>query len=198
MNSKTLQIKSEEKWNYIFESLQLDWNKIYRIPATCCNNTKLHWFQYRLLHRILATNDLLEKMKIKTDNLCSLCGLAPEKIEHLFWQCPVVMEFWDSIDHWLLETINYSLNINKQKALFGILHNFTLNSPINYVLILTRYYIYKCKMTNKQLSIQVWKKEIKQFFATEKLIAIKNSYYEKFLKTWNMWLILFEVWPIWY
>ena len=35
----------------------LDWCQNYKIPAKSCGNTKLHWFQYRILHRILATND---------------------------------------------------------------------------------------------------------------------------------------------
>ena len=191
-NKKDVHIKSEIKWNNTFEYTSLNWKLIYNVPTKCCSNTKLHWFQYRILHRILATNDLLVKMKIIQNNLCSFCRALPETIEHLFWHCTVVTEFWESIESWLHETIQFSLNINKQTALFGITYNVIANKSINYILILTRYYIYKCRINNKQLSLQVWRKEVKQFLNIEKYIAIKNSNYEKFARNWSKWLLLFE------
>ena len=57
-------------------------------------------------------------MKITQDNLCSFCRVMAEKIEHLFWHCTIMTEFCESIGSWLHETIQYSLNINKQTAFF--------------------------------------------------------------------------------
>lgn len=78
-NAKVITSKSQQKWNNIFENVNLNWKFIYKLPAISCNNTKLHWFQYRILHRIIATNDLLFKLNIKQDDLCSFCGPPPEK-----------------------------------------------------------------------------------------------------------------------
>lgn len=66
------------------------------------------------------------------------------------------------------------------------------NRPENYILILTRYYIYKSRINNKKLYLNVWKREVKCFIDTEKMIAIKNSKYDKFSKDWEGWLGLFE------
>ena len=57
-NKKEIVPKSQEKWNRSFENIELDWETtcIYNIPAKSCNDTKLHWFQNYILHRILATN----------------------------------------------------------------------------------------------------------------------------------------------
>ena len=71
LNEKNYVTKSQIKWNLIFETVILSWTQIYNIPAKCCSNTKLHWFQYRILQRILATDDFLLKCCIKHDNLCS-------------------------------------------------------------------------------------------------------------------------------
>ena len=79
----------------------LDWCQIYKIPAKSCGNTKLHWFQYRILHRILATNDLLLKCGINQDNLCTFCQRVPKKNEPLFWYCNIVTEFWENIENWI-------------------------------------------------------------------------------------------------
>ena len=105
--------KSQIKWNVVFGNETLDWCQIYKIPAKSCINTKLHWFQYRILHRILATNDLLLKCGIKQDNLYTFCQRVPEKIEHLFWYCNIVMEFWENIENWIYEKNQYLANIDK-------------------------------------------------------------------------------------
>ena len=74
LNKKEIIPNSQIKWNRIFEIAHLNWHQIYSIPPKCCNYTKSHWFKFRILHRILATNDLLFfKCNIKQDNLCSFC-----------------------------------------------------------------------------------------------------------------------------
>ena len=148
---------------------------ICKLPAKSCNNTKLHWFQYRILRRIIATNDLLFKLQIKQDDLCSFCGLLPEKIEHLVWHCNVVVELWESTERWLLESIQFLLIIDKQTAIFAITFNRHFNKPINYIRIITRYYIYKRRIKNKRLNLLTWRKEVNQFLSIEKMIGIKNG-----------------------
>lgn len=193
LNKKEIIPNSQIKWNRIFEIPHLNWHQIYSIPAKCCNNTKIHWFQFRILHRILATNDLLFKCNIKQDNLCSFCKKFPEKIEHLFWQCNIVMKFWEMIERWIYEKNNYLLNVDKQRAILGIMNVNEYNKPINYILILTRYYIYKCRINDKQLNLLAWIHEVKFFIQIEKMIAIKTDRYHKFIKYWETWLQLFEV-----
>ena len=67
-----------------FQGIEFKWKVLYSIPAYCSSNTKLHWFQYRILHRILATYNLLWKYKIKGDNLCTFWQTFPETLDHLF------------------------------------------------------------------------------------------------------------------
>ena len=61
------------------------WKKILTFPFSLVKDTKLRWFQFRIIHRILGTNSLLCKMGIKTDNKCSFCNREKETIKHLFW-----------------------------------------------------------------------------------------------------------------
>ena len=101
--NKNIVPTSQPKWKRAFENTQLNWKQIQSKPSKCCRNTKMHWFQYRIIHRIIATNDLLTKMNIRQDNLCTFCKLEQEKIEHLFWHCNVVNQFWGTIDKWIFE-----------------------------------------------------------------------------------------------
>ena len=52
---------AQRKWNTVFDINSNEWKQIYILPfkATAC--TKLHWFQFRINHNILATNYFLKK-----------------------------------------------------------------------------------------------------------------------------------------
>ena len=52
---------AQRKWNTVFNINSKEWKQIYILPfkATAC--TKLHWFQFRIIHNILATNYFLKK-----------------------------------------------------------------------------------------------------------------------------------------
>ena len=51
------------------------------------NNTTLRWFQYRISHKILATNEYLFKIEIKDSRLCTFCNIESEIVIHLFLEC---------------------------------------------------------------------------------------------------------------
>ena len=189
--NKNIVPTSQPKWERAFENTQLNWKQIHSIPSKCCRNTKMHWFQYRIIHRIIATNDLLTKMNIRQDNLCTFCKLEQEKIEHLFWHCNVVNQFWGTIDQWIFEKNNYMVNVDKYRALFGIPSMLPAMQPINYILILTRHYIYTCRVNSSNLNHLSWKNYVNKFLETEKLIAIKNSTYDKMKTHWENWLNIF-------
>ena len=81
------------------------------------------------------------------------------------------MEFWENIENWICKKNKYLVKIDKKRAIFGISNQNESNKPINYILILTRFYIYKCRINNKELNIATWAKEMKFFLHIE-----KNSY----------------------
>ena len=156
-------------------------------------NTKLHWFQYRILHRILATNDLLVNMNIKQNNLCTFCNEEIEKLEHLFWQCNTVNTFWENVEQWIYDKTDYFINIDKVRAIFGIPNISKPSIPVNYLLTVTRYYIYNCKLNENNLTIPGWQVFIKQYLEVEKLIAIKNDTFRQFNTFWEKWLLTFDL-----
>ena len=63
--------KQQRKW---CEDLNMEienWDQIYQIPFHCTKDNKLVVFQYKINHRILATNAFLYKCKLKETHLCS-------------------------------------------------------------------------------------------------------------------------------
>ena len=103
------------------------------------------------------------------------------------------MEFWENIENWIYEKKNqYLVNIDTKRVIFSICNQNEFNEPINYILILTRFYIYKCPINIKELNIAAWVKEIKFFLYIEKKIAIKIDRFDQFTKYWQKWMQIFE------
>ena len=75
--------KYEEAFNT--ETFHLDWEKIYLLPFKTTLHTKLREFQYKILNRILYTNEMLFKFKKVDSPLCYFCGKELNTLEHFFF-----------------------------------------------------------------------------------------------------------------
>ena len=53
---------AQRKWNTVFDINSNEWKQIYILPFKVTACTKLHWFQFRINHNILATNYFLKKL----------------------------------------------------------------------------------------------------------------------------------------
>ena len=81
---------SQKKWLMdcsCLSSENLDWSSAYLLALRCTKSTKLIEFHFKLVHRRLATNDFLFKIKLKENRNCTFCQNAPETLIHLFWTC---------------------------------------------------------------------------------------------------------------
>lgn len=161
-------------------------------PFKSCKNTKLQWFQYRINQRIISTNDFLFKIKLRDNNLCTFCNNTAEKIEHLFWYCEIINNFWIEVEDFIYKKINRNINIYRESAIFGLINQKQKYKPQNFLLLTTRHYIYKCRIDKKLPNLNTWKMSLKYQLDIEKIIAIKNNLYDKFLESWDPLLNIFD------
>ena len=85
------------------ENETIDWKTAYKLPFQCTKISKLLVFQFKLLHRRLATNNFFKKkINLNDNDLCSFCQLEEETLIHLFWNCTVTSCFWNNFKQWLL------------------------------------------------------------------------------------------------
>lgn len=65
-------------------------------------------------------------------------------------------DFWFKIEHFILTSIHYVIDINRESAIFlnGNLKKLNLE---NYILLPTRYSIYNCRIQNKMPLLSTWK-----------------------------------------
>ena len=180
---------SMSKWT---EDLHIDLDikrdKIFHIPIKIRCDPILQWFQIRINHRILATNYLLEKMKIRNSNLCSYCKLQPKTIIHLFFNCPQTAVFWNDLEHLInIHCDGITFTVTAKTLMFG---ESKASDVLNIILIMAKYYIFKHKENSHPLNIDAFKKQMVKYYETEKFIADKNMKFEEFNKRWIPFLNL--------
>ena len=144
---------------------------------------KLKDFQFKINNKILVTKSFLHKINIIDNNICSLCREYPETIKHLFFECEKAKQFWNLFKEWLNSVASITVDVNNEKMILFSWHK--KNSILNYLLVVAKYYIYKSKFAQGNISILGFKAILKKKFEEEKYIAKINDKYAKFLGKWS-------------
>ena len=143
-------ITAQRKWvtDCMLETQEnIDWKTVYRTPFLCTKITKLIVFQFKLLHRRLATNSFLTKINLKDNEQCTFCQNDKETLIHLFWTCQVSILFWQGFKQWAINRGELSNITNLSPCLvLGLKPN--KNKSINFYFLIARYFIWTCKMRN--------------------------------------------------
>ena len=181
----------EQKWN-IMSAKNYNWKVIHQTPFKTTKSSKLQWFQYRIIHRILATNDFLHKIKKKENDKCTFCKVVKETIEHVFWSCPISAQLWEDLNNWIFQQTNLELPINFDFVLFGFLQKSQMNYVRNIIILLSKYYIYKTKLEERNPNINALKNYLRENLYIEKHIYMSNNSIEKTQLCWNPWNSLLE------
>ena len=110
-------------------------------------NSKLIVFNFKFLHRRLATNTFLKKLGLVDDGVCNFCQSERESLYHLFWECEKTKIFWESIFSWLqaFKIVSKEDNLQVDVALVLRPDNSKHKLQINFILLLSKYFIWMCK-----------------------------------------------------
>ena len=143
-------------------------------------------FQFKFLHRRVATNDFLLKIGKKETDSCSFCAGSPETLTHLFWHCRSTQTFWNNVSQWTSEELDLTnLNITpfSPALCLGIIDNIS-NLLLHHFLLIARHYIYSCKLRNTIPMVQVYTQLVIRSMEIEKQIAFDNNNLASFRKKW--------------
>lgn len=179
--------KAEIKWHQTLGIDKDEMSEYYNVhKKVFSRDTLLRAFQYKICNRILATNRLLFKMNISPYDLCTFCSTHSESIRHLFWECNVSKTLWCKIFEELdLYTKIPSLKLNEKIVIFGYIEKEQPNANIflNMLLIITKQYIYKCKMGLSNPNIEEARKYI--LFRSDQYISLDDKLEISILQPWR-------------
>ena len=169
LNYKSITPKAHIK--YANEGFIIDdekWKKYNSIPFKCLNIT-LAWFQYRLIHRIIATNTFLYKIHYVKANICTFCSTEPETLSHLFYDCHIVKNLWEEVQTWIIVETGIIIQLEKHTVIFGMINNEKCRF-VNWLTINIKHYIYRMKVQKQKLNIKAIKNILQKQFQIEKYI----------------------------
>ena len=122
---------------------------IFTLPNKVTQHKQIQICQYKIIHRILPTNDLLLTYNIRDNPHCDYCPNYIDKIEHSIHLCPNTFKLWYDIAPWFLPEIYLYPYINTQNIMLGILDR---NKNLENILILAiKRYIYVCKCKKQKI-----------------------------------------------
>ena len=191
--SNTPKNKIKVKWNLILhmEPSHNLWRVIYKNCFYTIDDNNYIWFQYRILQRIIGVQDWLFKTKISDNADCRLCNQNTETITHLFSECPILNNLWENVISWIQVCTQEKVNITKNMKIIGCLESLSYFCPLNFILLITQYYIFTRTRLSQDLNIYHLQKIIKtKYSEQESLSKMKNSGQE-FMKKWSTWNIVF-------
>ena len=176
----------QSKWSKLIlnDASSEEWGKIFSVCFETISDNEIIWFQYRILHKILGTKNMLFKMSITETNLCRNCGLVEETIEHIFFRCVKVQEFLPKI-YTLLESvtgIKYYFTI--QEVLLGVTKHSNQSMALNIVLLLLKKYIFEMTQKGAVLNITAFSNKLNRIYTEHEYLANINLQIPKFRRKW--------------
>ena len=179
--------KSQSKWLSDCNSQSvdcIDWRSSYGLAFLCTRESKLRTFQFKFLHRRIATNSYLFKIGITSDNLCSFCKERPETILHMFWECIFIQAFWNSIKQWMSKRPCFPNDVFSFQSCLGFVDNAS-NILSHHFLLICRYHIHWSKLMHLFPSPALCIQNFLTCLEVERRYALQNGNLEKFNVKWG-------------
>ena len=163
---------------------ELNWEGMFTKQIKVTIDSNLRWLQFRLMHRILATNSLLLKMKLSENDKCTFCREEKESLLHLFWECSHTHKFWNDVFNLMTE---HGLLSNTDRNMSDIILGKDGESTlVNLIILIAKRYIYSAKISKSVPYVSVFKKSLKLHFKVEQKIAYMTNTVEIFRQKWYL------------
>ena len=81
--------KDREKLSAKYHRLTIDWKRVYLLSFRTTLETKLREFQFKILNRIVFTNEKLFRFDMAESDKCAFCQTEVESIEPLLFSCKI-------------------------------------------------------------------------------------------------------------
>ena len=191
VNAMIIKRNIADKWASYFKTqfTMEDISEYFTLNFRCTIESKMRSFQYKLLQRFITTNKFLSICGIKDDK-CYFCGVGTETLEHLFWECPIVNQFWKDMVDVFYPLINLNEILYSKSILLGVRlgQNELL---VNHLINILKQYIYVVRCIGGRLSVEGALGKVRETFKIEQnIISQMHMNNSQSLIKWNPILAL--------
>ena len=106
---------------------------------TVYKDTYLKYIQFCTLHHRFFTNEKLFLIGIKPTNICGMCNMAEDTIEHMFLKCIHSRKLWSDVRDWIIQLGMIDYNLSDMRKILGDMENAL---AINCIILVTKKVIY--------------------------------------------------------
>ena len=113
---------------------------------------------------------------------------------HLFWDCPFVSKLWKDLEDLIKKNSTHcdKFVFTKQLVLFGTVENVLTDKVIDFILLITKFYIYRCTLQDKLPNLNGFCPYFEMQYLDELYMSKMAGRYEKFTRNWIMYQDLFH------
>ena len=110
---------AKEKLSVKYHHLTIDWKRVYLLPFRTTLETKLREFQFKILNRIVFTNEKRFRFDMAESDKCAFCQTEVKSIEHLLFSCKISSVFWKHVLSWLRDNNIIVESLKEEDIIFG-------------------------------------------------------------------------------
>ena len=132
-------IKPCRKWEAYFQSA-IPWAQTFETLYQTTGINKLLEFQYKLVHRVATSRYMRKIMKIETTDLCHLCGISTETLEHQQLSCVGTRKFREKLEREISRAFPEEGEEQTELGLLTCIHS---TKAVSFLRLVANYYINK-------------------------------------------------------
>ena len=163
------------------------WDRVFILARKISTDTRLQVFQYKVLHRVIATKQKLFQQKMVNSPFCQDCCNVIETVEHMFIKCPKVKLLWEKMAQKFKQKENIEITLNEDSCIFGL---FSTNSYIrkwNWLAMQIKFFIYKCRLNSKVPLLPAFEAMLQSKLQIMRYSAIHFRSFKEFEENWGAW-----------
>ena len=174
------------KWQ--IQKSEIFWEKTFKLARKITMESKLQVFQFKILHRVLPTRELLAKQKVVNTPFCLNCTNEPETSEHLLFDCPSAKKIWETIRNIFQQKENFSVNLGINSCILGMCSSNEKIRKWNYIALILKFYLYKSSLNRTTPTVPVFCALLENKLQTTLLLTNSKEISKKQQNQWAVWL----------
>jgi len=156
-----------------------DWAYIFTLPKATVCDTKIIAMQYKILHRVYATNSIISKWDSSKGETCPSCK-QKANIIHNFFSCTEVQTFWLHLErNFARYNIPCPSKLTLENIILGLFKQVRYDM-LNHVVMYAKYYIHKQFVANNKLNAEAFWNSYKQTLCIERMRYIEKNQLQVF------------------
>ena len=104
-----------------FKLSEKELQQVFLLPHKVALEPYVRAFQYKVLNRILYTNEKLHKIGFTPHKDCTFCKSESETLTHLLYHCPFSIAFWRDFEAYWLLVKNEQIYLTLEDIIAGII-----------------------------------------------------------------------------